>query len=248
MSDLINLLNDKHLKLDIVWGNHDVAGVSALTLPTSPLSVLKSAGVINLLNNEPYTPPQTLHQTGNITIYGAGFGEEIPIPKDVIAYNILVIHAMIGNRQLFPSQELENPKRFLKQNPGYSLIICGHYHYRFIETFEGRAILNAGALVRESISEFDTNHKPGIVIFDTDTNKAEVIELTFEPVEKVFDLTPTVKRDNTLLNKFIERLKTGSKSATSGWKQVLANVIKEKRTSEGGKLVIDKALEEISTK
>jgi len=241
MSALINMLKKYRVQLDVAWGNHDVSGVSSATLPTSPLSVLKAARVIHVLNNEP-------HQFGNVMIYGAGFNEEPPIPKNQNDYNILVIHAMIGNRPLFPNQELKNPKNFLKQHPHYNLVVCGHYHYRFIETYEGRTILNAGALVRESIGKFDLEHKPGVIIFDTDTNRVEIVELTIEPAESVFDLSPIKKRDNEILNKFIERLKNRGKSAISGWKQILVKITDEKNTSDGGKLVIDQCLEEINAK
>jgi len=240
ISTIIDMLKKHYIQLDMVWGNHDVSGISSATLPTSPLSVLKAAGVINILNSEP-------RQLGNAAIYGAGFNEEPPTPKNQNDYNILVIHAMLGDRPLFPGQELKNPKNFLKQHPYFNLVVCGHYHYRFMETYEGRTILNAGSLIRGSIAKFDLEHKPGVIVFDTDTNKTEIIELTIEPAEEVFDLTPIKKRDNKILNMFINRLKTGSKS-NSGWKHFLSQVLEKKNTSDGGKLIIDRCLEEVNAK
>ena len=244
MSVLISMLKKYRAQLDVAWGNHDVSGISSATLPTSPLSVLKAAGVINILNNE---PRQYEELSENIAMYGAGFNEEPPTPKNPNDYNVLVIHAMVGNRPLFPGQELKNPKNFLKQHPYYNLVVCGHYHYGFVETYEGRTILNAGVLIRGSIAKFDLEHKPGVIIFDTNTNKVEIIELTIEPAEEVFDLTPAKKRDNEILNRFIDRLKTGSKS-NRGWKHFLLQVLEKKNTSGGGKSVIDQCLEEVNAK
>ena len=248
-SKIINMINSSKYLLLMVFGQHDISGHSEATLTTSPLSVLKASGVIELLNDGPYIPAGVVDKINdNVMIYGAGFGQEIPKPLNTKDYNILVIHAMISDISLYPGHEFTQAQQFLKQNPDYKLVICGDVHRRFICTYGDRTIINAGPLMRDTIDKHILEHRPAVVIFDTDTNKAEVIELTFKPVEKVFDMTVTVKRDNTLLNKFIERLKTGVKSTMSSWKQVLANVLKEKCTSEGGKLIIDKALEGINTK
>ncbi len=259
-SFIIDTLKRYNIKLNMVFGQHSIYGHSKDTLPSSTLSVLKSAGVINLLSDKydwqnsdrqsrikrgtELLGIKNVGEVQHIMLYGAGFGESIPIPENEDDYNILVIHAMIGDRPLYPGQELKNPQHFLKKYPKYNLVVCGDYHYRFIETYEGRIILNPGALVRKTISEFDLELKPAVVVFDTETNKSRIVELDVKPIEEVFDLSITKKKDNDALNRFINGLKDENK-AQVGWKSILIKVLKDKLASNGAKKVIDMALEEL---
>lgn len=243
IAEIIKMLKSYDMVLHMVFGQHDISGHSEATLPTSPLSVLKAAGVINMFTE--------YNLAKGIMMYSAGFGQQIPklINDDYIhdKYNILVIHAMISDIALYPGHEFTQAQSFLRQHPEFQLVICGDVHRRFICTYEGRTIINAGPLMRDTIDKHILEHEPAVVIFDTDTGKYKVIKLKVEPIEKVIDLTPAKKRNNDLLNKFIERVKAGGK-VKSGWKNTLITVIKEKNTSVGGKNILDKCLEEANAK
>ena len=130
---IISLLKQYHVKLLCVAGQHDIVGHSLGTLPNSPLSVLEAADVIQLLNET--TLDLEIAKGFEVQTYGASFGSDIPVPKNPKAYNILVIHAMIGDRELYPGQNLTSPTRFLKNNPAYSLVLAGDYHYSFEATY-----------------------------------------------------------------------------------------------------------------
>ena len=224
-----------------VYGQHDISGHSKYTLPNSPLAVLQAAGVIKILDDNPVLVGE---EDNTICIYGASFGESIPEPYED-SYNILVTHRMIGDRPLWPGQELVGPRVFLRKHPGYNLIVCGDYHFRFIETWNGRTIINPGAIVRKTISKFDLEHKPAVVIFDTDTSELEIIELSVQPPEKVFDLTRIVKKqDNSILADLVAKLKSGEKKL-SGWKHFLGKVFKIRKSNERSRQIIDECLEEI---
>jgi len=122
---------------------------------------------------------------------------------------------------------------------------CGDYHYRFTDTWNGRTIINPGAIVRKTIGKFDLEHKPAVVIFDTDTSESEVIELKVEPPEKVFNLTKEVKRaDNQVLADLVEKLKSGGKKL-SGWKHFLVKIFDERNTMNRVRDVIDQSLGEV---
>jgi len=242
-SALIRFLRQSNRKILCVFGQHDVTGHSASTLPNSPLAVFEAADVVKLLDGNWWCEGHTKDEVP-ICILGANFGEEIPKTYEKDAYNILVIHKMIGDRPLYPGQELISPNQFLRNYPSYDLVICGDYHYRFISTYQGRTIINPGALVRKTISKFDLEHKPAVVVFDTGTNKAEVIELKVKPVEKVFNLKRIEKvNHNEIMIDFVRRLKD-SKGEKIGWKEVLIKVLNERKSNKKVREIIDECLEE----
>jgi len=229
-----------------VYGQHDISGHSKYTLPNSPLAILQAARVIKILDDDPVATGTDKDADRDLVtfIYGASFGEPIPEPSSKF-YNILVTHRMIGDRPLWPGQELVGPRQFLRKHPGYNLIVCGDYHFRFTETWNGRTIINPGAIVRKTISKFDLEHKPAVVIFDTDTSELEIVELSVHPPEKVFDLTRIVKKqDNSILADLVEKLKSGEKKL-SGWKHFLGKVFKIRKSNERSRQIIDECLEEI---
>jgi len=243
-AEIITILRQK-LKHPVysVFGQHDITGHSKTTLPNSPLAVLEAAGVVTILDFDPSIIITTLRED-DIHLHGASFGESVPEPSEDF-YNILVTHRMIGNRPLWPGQELTGPRAFLRKHPNYNLIVCGDYHYRFIETWNGRTIINPGAIIRKTIGKFDLEHKPAVVIFDTDTNESEVIELKIEPSEKIFDFTRRVKKkDNKVLAELVEKLKSSGKKL-SGWKHFLVRVFDERNSKEKVREIINQSLEEI---
>ena len=226
-----------------IWGQHDVSGHSKATLPNSPLYALESARVVKILNAKPVK--FLGHEHSDISIYGASFGESVPEVSNKNAYNVLVTHRMIGDRRLWPAQVLPGPTQFLLKHPDYDLILAGDYHYRFIENYDGRTIINPGAIVRKTIGRFDLEHRPAVVIFDTDTSDTKIVELNVKSPEKVFDLTSgTKKKDNVILKELVRRLKEGDRKL-AGWKSILVQVFKKTKSSKGVRKVIDETLEEV---
>lgn len=232
--------------IQLVAGQHDLSGHSLYTLKNSPLAVLQAAGVARLLNKEP-----SIFCLGNekFNIFGANYGEPIPKPEKTEEYNILVIHKMIGDRELFPGQELYKPNQFLRNNPEFNLVICGDYHYTFCGKYQGRTIINAGCLVRKTISKFDLEHHPSVAVFDTETNQTNFFIINHLPAEEVFDLHQKTKLEKFNNQKLIDALKSGltsSKGKRKSAKDILLDVIEEENCPENVKNCIDEILEEIS--
>jgi predicted phosphodiesterase len=229
-----------------VSGQHDISGHSLHTLKNSPLAVLQSAGVIKILSKKPWGECFKGEEK-TIGIYGASYGEPIPEP-DGKNYSILVIHKMIGDRELFPGQELTKPNQFLKNHPKYDLVICGDYHYQFSSQYQERTIINTGCIVRKTISKFDLEHKPSVAIFDTDTNEVKFFELEHRPVKEVFDLSlgNTTKMNRASIDKFLHALNNrGFEQKGILWKDALLQVLESKKSSEGVRKIIDECLEEV---
>lgn len=248
---VIRLLNEyPEMKFYCCYGQHDIFGHSKSTLPNSPLSVLESAGLLKIANENPITLGNCNFWSCNsdVDVYGASFGEGIPTPSYSHHFNILITHRQIGNRQLWPGQELENPRCFLREHPDYNIVLCGDYHYSFVDKLQKQIILNPGALMRQSITDIESGLKPAAYIVYTDTNTLDYlrIDLPFQKAEDIFDLTKKEQSKNSeALNKLIEDLRNSSLKNKRDWKRILLKVQEEKQASQKSVSFINEAMEEL---
>ncbi len=240
-AEMIRILKKLPKPIYVIYGQHDISGHSATTLPNSPLAVLHSAGVVKLITSDPYSLSDE-----NTHLYAASFGEEVPTPIHPSSYNILVTHRMIGDRPLYPGQILEGPKTFLRKNTDFNLVLCGDYHYRFVEINNDQVIVNPGAMVRKTISKYDLAHEPKVSVIETKTQAVEFFSLNAAPVEDVFDLSNknVTLGDDTRIIDFIEKLREKEGTQVS-WKQTLAAFLDKYNTSDSVRELIDVALEEV---
>lgn len=241
-SALIAYLREEELRICCVYGQHDIAGHSETTFKNSPLRVLEASGVVKILGDEFYCVG--LKESDPIYFYGASFGQRVPKPVDADAYNVLVVHQMIGDEPLFPGQDIQHPRAFLRKKLEYNLILCGDYHYRFVEESKGRFCINAGAMVRKTIADKDLALKPAVVVFDTDERAYEIIELDVEPAELIFDISRQKKKgeeDYSALLAFLENLKK-SQGTTIGWKEILLHLLDEDAADDSVRKMIDECI------
>ncbi len=245
IAELIECLSRFIIPFYSICGQHDITGHTMKTYDDCAHRVLASAKVTKLLSFNPV-------MKNNIHIYGASFGEAIPKVLDSTKYNILVIHAMIGNDLLYPGQDIVYPEAFLRQHPEFQLVVCGDYHYRFVVEYKGRYCVNPGALLRLTINERDLAHKPGVVVFDTDSNKFDIIKFTVIPSEEIFDLHRKEQEEDkdkaqaeALLLQFIENLKKSERTGVK-WTEVLQKLLIEKNVSDELKATVEEILKKYS--
>ncbi len=171
------------------------------------------------------------------------FGEEVPKVQDKKAYNILVVHQMICDQPLYPGHQNVHPAAFLRRNPEFNLIVCGDYHYRFASHLGNRIAINPGALMRLELGDIKTCHRPAVVVFDTEENTFEVVELKVQ--ENIFDLTEEPKKDehSQVLAEFLEQLKQ-KKELRVGWKEILFLLL-EKENNPCITNIVDDCLKEV---
>jgi len=206
MSKVIDLLQSFGINILCVAGQHDLYMHSLKSIDKTALSVLESAGVIKILNNEGVE----LVHTG-FKIKGCSYGDEIPKANPRFrGKQVLVIHKLISDRKIFPGQEVITPSKFVKDNPGWDLILCGDYHYHFFEKVGRTTILNTGCMTRKTLSDMDLNLEPCIYIWNVDTNSFKRVPLKVKPVEEVFDLSKKgkIQDKNIYLDKFVADLKS----------------------------------------
>lgn len=142
-----------------------------------------------------------------ISVLGSGYGEEIPDPIEG-HFNILLVHRMIIEEKLWSAQELYEPSNiFLRQHP-FDLIVSGDNHQPFIAKAAGskHLLINCGATMRNSIAL--VNHKPFVVLFDTETKAYKQIFIPIEPEDKVFRMEKVIveKERNENLESFVTGL------------------------------------------
>ena len=248
ISTIISLLRQRKVEILCCYGQHDITGHSASTLKRSPLKVLESAGVVRILSQSPIQLQNSRTPVDNdkryAMLYGSSFGETIPKTLEEDPYNILVTHRMIGDRELYPGQELTSPRKFLRDNPSFNLVLAGDYHYRYSDSYQGRVIVNPGCLMRKTIKEFDLEHRPGVAVFDVNTNELMIHELRVRPVVEVFDLSRKDVKDNEKLLRFIESLKESNESRVD-WKRNLVRVLGERKSNQDVREIINNAMSKV---
>ena len=244
--EMISFLKKSKMEWFCIWGQHDIYGHSAESFSYSSLRILQEAAEVKVLGEEPKLIPSDYH-TPDVYLYGASFGQEIPkvvIPK---AYNVLIVHQMIGDVPLYPDQELVHPAAFLRKYPNYNLVLAGDYHYRFISQFGGRTCVNPGALVRKTIKEEDLNLLPAVVVFDTDTNDFEIVELKITPSEEIFDLEVKIEKEDPNYERllaFLENIKRSTNTSV-GWKKILSELIAKEKVPDRVIELIDNCVAEV---
>ncbi len=150
------------------------------TLYRTALSVFEKAGVVRILGEDPLW-------IGNVGFYGTSYmTDTMPIPQPG-SLNILVTHDMILEDKLYKEQEdFTHVSEFDRKNEGWSLVVCGHYHYRFLYEGQNCRILNPGAVVRIKASKGDMELVPAVFLFDSETEELTEFPLPHEPAEDVF--------------------------------------------------------------
>ncbi|MHA1592370.1 MAG: metallophosphoesterase family protein [Candidatus Heimdallarchaeaceae archaeon] len=248
ISTIISLLRSRNIKILCCYGQHDISGHNAFTLKRSPLKVLESAGVVKILSKDPVQLANNVvgDDKRYLMMYAASFGEKVPETDANDPYNILVTHRMIGDKSLYPGQELTSPRKFLRDNPNYNVVFCGDYHYRFQDVYQGRTIVNPGCLMRKTIGKFDLEHQPGVTIFDVNKDKdgLSLFLLKVKTIEEIFDLEKAGKKDNKKLLEFIENLRENNESDVD-WKRNLVRVLSERKSSKEVKDIISRILSKV---
>lgn len=229
-SELVELMwkGCENINFLTIFGQHDMR---YRTKPNTALYALEKAlgwPSFRILDS---AQPVFFHRSPPIAFSAASYGEDIPEPIEG-AFNILIIHKMIIEEKLWSAQEdYEASNTFLRRH-NYDLIVSGDNHQGFIEkTPGGRLLVNCGAMMRSKIDQVD--HKPFIVVYDTDTKKHKQIFIPIEPAEKVFQLDKVEieKERNENLGSFVSGL-LEQKDISSVFEDNLLEYCKENNISE----------------
>jgi len=143
-------------------GQHDMVYHNA-NLQPSPYYTLFVGGGIEI--------PGALGITvGKVRFYGAGWGQEIPMPmeKDPELTDILLLHRTITPAEPpFFLKDATSAQDTLKALYNFDLILSGDYHQGFISELDDRFLVNSGPMLRSNIDA--RSYYPKVYLIDTDT-------------------------------------------------------------------------------
>lgn len=144
-----------------------------------------------------------------IKVYASPFNSKIPEITDSNFFNILITHRMIIQEKIWEGQTDAEPSNLFLRNNKFNLIISGDNHQSFYQSYKGRYLFNCGSLMRSTIAQI--NHKPFIVLFDTD--KPENFKTIYIPIaapKRVFNIQKVSdkKELNASLDSFCKGLST----------------------------------------
>ena len=244
MVALIHLLQPNPIPFLTIHGQHDMSYHAAASRKRSPLSILDAAGAVTLVDGTVDGHEVWVHK--DVAVYGASFGQpphELD-SKAVGRFNVLMAHAMVGDKLLWPGQNLTGPSQYVQRHPGYDLYVLGDYHYPYIEEVRDATVINAGALLRLTAGKRDLALKPTAWVFNTEDCTVTPCPLDVEPVETTFDLTGREEKpEGPDLQPFIDKLRETGKVGVS-FKGNLTAFFEEHDTPEAMREAVWKAMEE----
>ncbi len=167
-----------------IHGQHDLRYHSQEAAGRSALRVLEAAKCLWMIDDE---EGQVDDSEMSAALFGVSFGQEPPTCPNV-GFNVLVAHAMVGDKPLWSGHDLTGPEQYVRKYPGYALYCLGDYHYPFSARVGDAWVINPGAVLRLTADERDCGRRPKVVLFDTDTRQPEDIYLDVAPEAEAFDL------------------------------------------------------------
>lgn len=236
MSLYIDLLRSSALPFYTIYGQHDMLYRNYDHVDRTPTYLLEKAGALHTVGIH-----NSRADLGNVYLHGLSYDQEQSFAPVAGATNVLIAHASVGDKPLFPGHVLTAPQAFLAQHPWADLILVGDYHYPFEDTLDGRVCVNAGVVVRKSVAQRDMQHHPRVVIYDTVERSTLSVVLPHAPAAEVFDV-PEEQPQNDQLLRFVDALKRNRAIGIS-FEENLTAYYAENRTRPAIREVIAKAME-----
>jgi len=212
-SQVLLTLREMGIPIYTVFGQHDMVFRNWKNINRTATYLLQCAGVLTIvgLDGKPYELEK------GIWVHGLSFEQDFNLPKPKKEdFNILIAHASVGTRPLYPGHVLPSPREFIHKHPGFDMMIVGDIHYTFEDKFKGCQIFNTGCIMRKTVKKEDLEHKPCVFVYDTDNGEYEKIFLDVKPWEDIFHIPDkqTEEADNKL-QEFIDAIRNEKKLAVS---------------------------------
>lgn len=177
-----------------VYGNHD--------LPQHNINLAEKTGVMVLANADKLRIFEECHWLGSPTV-GSFFFPGADKPG--IDRNLLVWHVMTWKtKNPIPGGSDPTAKQLLKKYPQFDIIVTGHNHETFVEEYEGRLLVNPGALTRQTADQMD--HKPCVFLWYSETNSVEQVFLDCEDGVVTREHIEKVEEIDARIAEFIDKL------------------------------------------
>jgi len=168
------------LSLCVVAGQHDRFHHNPNDKMTSLNALLSEEDGLRLMDRRGYEFEPDL-----CTVYGAGWGDEIPVPTSHVRPNILVLHKTLWNKTpIYPGQVEGNIVEEAKKLRalGYDMVFSGDNHKAFDVTVGGVEFHNIGAFTRQDVTL--VNQQPRFMVLFDDMS----VESVYVGEKDVFDM------------------------------------------------------------
>ena len=229
LPEIMGLVGKYKVDWFMIFGQHDVYLYSQETRSATSLGILEKAGLVHILDESPI---RIADDRGLIKLYGVSYGQSVPKVQDDSSLNILVIHAPIAEKALWPGHDYMDATKFLNEHKDFDIILCGDIHRKFLIKEEGRVICNTGCMIRKSVDLWD--HRPCFFVYNTGKRfQIEEIEILHEPSEIVLSREHIDKseRIDAMLDKFVqsvgEEFEADVDFVSSLWKFVSENKVNQ---------------------
>jgi len=207
-----------------IYGNHDLPQHSLAEQHKCGVYVLEQAGVLEMA-------------------YGVHWGQ---LPSD-LSYTmikdrfVLIWHIMNwqGTRP-WPGCTDPRAGALLRKYTDYDLILTGHNHKSFVETHNGKLLVNPGSLTRMDADQID--YRPKVFLYYASTNTTEEV---FLPLQEGVVSRAHIERDeerNGRIEAFITQL-TGEWKAGLNFETNLEKFFQTNMVRETVKQIIYESLE-----
>jgi DNA repair exonuclease SbcCD nuclease subunit len=168
LSFLMKVIRKYLVMLFCVFGQHDLYMRRDPEDTPTNLSILIESGQVRRLGKKPV-------HFQNCDVYGANWGDPIPKVEDSDYKNILVLHAPISRKKEYPGHENISPRRFMRKNKDFKIVLVGDIHKKIFYKNGDRYLLNTGPLLRLEATKYNMKHKPCFYVWDDKTNNIETV-------------------------------------------------------------------------
>ncbi len=189
-----------------IYGNHDLPQHNVEMADRCGLNVLMNAGKVVVLNGNHWGVKDPVRTMPYINGYQRSF---------------MMWHTMTYQGKIpFPGCADSPARALVRKYPDINVILTGHNHQAFTESFKNTILVNPGCITRQESDQGD--FLPRVYLYYGEMN---MVEPVFLPVDKGVVTTPisTVKQTerNERIDAFISRLDTDWVSSIDYEKNVL---------------------------
>lgn len=217
----------KHLpnQFYTAFGNHD--------LPQHNLELANKCG-INLLA-----------EAGKLTILGETHWNKEPtigtwrMPNTDTLVSIWHVMTYTG-KEPYPGCTDPKANALLRKYPQFKLIHTGHNHKTFIAELDGRLLVNAGSIMRQSADQED--FEPCVFLYYAESNTVEAVYLPIEEGVVSREHIEKLEQRDSRIEAFISRLNTDWEGGIS-FEENLDRLLKENKIKESIRIIAYKAIE-----
>ena len=229
-----------------ICGQHDLPQHSLDLIHKSGIYVLKQAGKVELFEEgswgkEPTGDITTFFDLNNLAYYKQGDDDTQP-PKNIPSRNIFIWHTHVYQGKLpWPDCPSPSALKVLKKYPQFDLILTGDNHKPFVESYEGRLLVNPGSLFRTTADQI--THEPRVYLWYAETNTVEPVYVPIEAGVISREHLEKAKERNDRIEAFISRL-DNDWDAAIGFEENLKRFLQKNEIRQSVKDIINKCLEE----